>query len=157
MTPATNADEAAETEPHKLELWQVILTQARELYLVCYIVKEPVSEIPSTEEDPISLGRCGTNLHKLQAYNADQITPPLHIHTPYTATPPRVTIQVLGIKSETKKKHTTPTLSASLQSLTVDDILAVGTMNQKETAVLIDMLDHHPDLKDKMPAVENPG
>jgi hypothetical protein len=58
VTPSTEAGGATEETEHKLELWQVILTQTRELYLVCFIVKEPVGTIPSTEEDPISLGRC---------------------------------------------------------------------------------------------------
>ena len=49
------------------------------------------------------------------------------------------------------------TLAASVQSLKLDDILAVGSMNEKETRVLREMMDNHPDLKDKMPAVENPG
>ena len=157
VTTATNADEAAETEPYKLEVWQVILTQARELYLVCYIVMEPVSEIPSTAEDPTSLGRYGPKLRQTSGLNASQISPPRHIHTPYTATPPSVTIEVLGIRREIKKKKRIVTLAASVQSLKLDDILAVGSMNEKETRVLRDMMDDHPDLKDKMPAVENPG
>jgi hypothetical protein len=64
---------------------------------------------------------------------------------------------VLGIKSEKKKRTSKPVLSPSLKSLTIDDILAVGSMNQVETTLLTEQLDLHPDLKGKMPGVDNVG
>ena len=54
---AQPAREAAALEEKEIELWQVILDQARKEYLVLYIEKYPVADFPSTELKPVTLGR----------------------------------------------------------------------------------------------------
>ena len=57
LSVGSQPGEATEPEEMVIELYQVVLDQARREYVVLYVEKNPVGDFPSTELKPITLGR----------------------------------------------------------------------------------------------------